>query len=91
MRPNAAQQSYNTPGTWLRASADAGPLHRAEWVKYLALFFNREAAANVFYSRVAASYQAQLKAVQQARPAGEHAPLPARPRSLSAGAALASP
>eukprot|EP00850_Spirogloea_muscicola_P014074 SM000098S25154 [mRNA] locus=s98:552233:555162:- [translate_table: standard] len=38
------------------ASTDPGPLKRAEWIKFLALFFNREALATVVYDKVQASY-----------------------------------
>jgi len=34
------------------------PLGRAEWVKFVALFYNREAQANEVFDRVAAEYQA---------------------------------
>lgn len=34
------------------ATADPGVLNRAEYIKYLAPFFNREAAANELYDQV---------------------------------------
>ncbi|KAI3660905.1 hypothetical protein MP638_006662 [Amoeboaphelidium occidentale] len=38
------------------ASADDSPLKRAEWVKLISLFFNKEAAANTYYDGVVAEY-----------------------------------
>eukprot|EP00850_Spirogloea_muscicola_P007459 SM000037S13594 [mRNA] locus=s37:879209:883284:- [translate_table: standard] len=38
------------------ASTDPGPLKRAEWIKFLALFFNREALATEVYDKVQTSY-----------------------------------
>lgn len=59
------------------ATADPGPLNRAEWAKYLAAFFNREAAANRLYGGVKSSYDAIESAVAAARrgAGAERAPL----------------
>ena len=35
---------------------EATPLGRAEWIKYVAVFFNKEAEANVFFDHVVAEY-----------------------------------
>jgi len=34
------------------ASADPGPLHRAEWIGFVAAFFNLERAANEYFAEV---------------------------------------
>ena len=49
------------------ATADPGPLNRAEWVKYAAAFFNKEVAANKIYDTVKASYGAIKAATAAAR------------------------
>ena len=36
----------------------AGPLQAAEWIKYLALFFNKDAAAEQQFNATAAAYNA---------------------------------
>jgi iron complex transport system substrate-binding protein len=38
--------------------AETGPLARAEWIKFTAAFFDKEAEANAYFSAVAAEYQA---------------------------------
>ncbi|HUM70998.1 MAG TPA: ABC transporter substrate-binding protein, partial [Chloroflexota bacterium] len=49
---------------------DANPLGQAEWVKFLAAFFNQEAAANTWFDGVAAEYNelAALAATAIAQP-----------------------
>lgn len=43
-------------GVAFNAVSDPGALHRAEWIKYLALFFNREALANALYNETSEAY-----------------------------------
>ncbi|KAG2435330.1 hypothetical protein HXX76_007404 [Chlamydomonas incerta] len=40
------------------ATADPGPLNRAEYIKYVATFFNREAAANTAFNAIVSAYNA---------------------------------
>lgn len=47
--------------------SEATPLGRAEWGKYMALFFNREAAAEKAYSGTVARYLETLKTVSQVK------------------------
>jgi hypothetical protein len=42
-------------------SLDAGILHRAEWLKFMAVFFNEEKAAADIFSRIEADYKALEK------------------------------
>ncbi|GBF99797.1 hypothetical protein Rsub_12237 [Raphidocelis subcapitata] len=52
------------------ATADPGPLNRAEWVKYVAAFFNKEVQANALYAEIKDAYD-RLKALAQSkRPPG---------------------
>jgi iron complex transport system substrate-binding protein len=44
------------------------PLGRAEWIKFMAAFFNREAEADRFYNQVAQQYRAIATKAQQAKP-----------------------
>jgi hypothetical protein len=44
------------------ATSDPGPLKRAEWIKYLALFFNLEPEAKAIYDQIALSYNCQRAA-----------------------------
>ena len=39
------------------ATSDPGPLNRAEWIKFVAAFFNKEAQANTLFANIVASYQ----------------------------------
>lgn len=52
------------------ASADTGALKRAEWIKYVALFFNLESTANAYFAKVQGSYRAQQAAVKKAQANG---------------------
>lgn len=59
---NAVIDADQTPNNFTNlvsfdASGDPGPLKRAEWIKFLALFFNLEARANTVFASVQASYQ----------------------------------
>lgn len=38
-------------------TTDPGPLKRAEWIKYMAVFFNAEARASQVYSQISSSYR----------------------------------
>lgn len=57
--------SYGTGGTGsgrdvdVDASFDPGILNRGEWIKFVSLFFNAEAAANAYFSSMAGSVAAQ--------------------------------
>ena len=42
----------------MHCACRAGTLNRAEWVKFLGVFFNREAAASAYFDTVAAQYNA---------------------------------
>jgi hypothetical protein len=57
------------------AYADPGVLNRAEWVKFVALFFNKEVEADALFSSVSSSYE-RLNA--SARAAAAAAPSPVR-------------
>ena len=50
--------------------AEQDPLGRAEWMKFIALFFNREADATIQFDAIAAEYQrvAELTATLEERP-----------------------
>jgi len=43
------------PETHNRVTADPGPLNRAEWVKFIAAFFNKEIDANSLYNGIKVS------------------------------------
>ncbi len=49
---------------------ELSPLGRAEWLKFTALFYNREAQANAIYAEIAAQYEA-AKAMAAGVPAAE--------------------
>ena len=34
-----------------------GPLNRAEWIKFVSLFFNKEAEANALFDNITAEYE----------------------------------
>ncbi len=66
---------YHPPACWHRnattnpllllppsASADPGPLNRAEWIKFVATFFNLEATATALFAGIEAAYEG-IKAV----------------------------
>lgn len=42
----------------MAATSDMGPLHRAEWIKFVSLFFNREVEANALFDAIRADYDA---------------------------------
>lgn len=48
---------YNSSFVYFDASQDPGPLKRAEWIKYLASFFNMEKNATEIYSKIEVNYQ----------------------------------
>jgi hypothetical protein len=50
------------------AYADPGALNRAEWVKFVAVFFNKEVEANKLFSTISTDYQ---KLNTSARAAGK--------------------
>jgi hypothetical protein len=52
------------------AYADPGALNRAEWVKFVAVFFNKEVEANKLFSTISTDYQ---KLNASARAAGNTA------------------
>eukprot|EP00271_Cylindrocystis_brebissonii_P015675 TRINITY_DN38642_c0_g1_i1.p1 TRINITY_DN38642_c0_g1~~TRINITY_DN38642_c0_g1_i1.p1 ORF type:complete len:538 (-),score=79.70 TRINITY_DN38642_c0_g1_i1:529-2079(-) len=54
-----ASSSYSVNYVNFDASEDPGPLRRAEWIRYLALFFNLEVHALAVYDTIAANYQCQ--------------------------------
>ena len=39
------------------ASADPGPLHRSEWLKFVSFFYNMELEAEEVFSKIAANYE----------------------------------
>ena len=39
------------------ATADPGPLHRSEWIKFVSLFFNKEAQAEGAFAEIAERYE----------------------------------
>lgn len=56
-----AYDIIQSAGTAIVHNADwieSSPLGRAEWVKFISLFFNREAEAEAWYQQVRADYQA---------------------------------
>lgn len=46
-----------TPQPARSAFADPGALNRAEWVKFVAVFFNKEVEANALFNTIEADYQ----------------------------------
>jgi iron complex transport system substrate-binding protein len=46
---------------------ESSPLGRAEWLKFMALFFNREAAAETEFDRMASKYRSIAKIASQAK------------------------
>lgn len=48
--------------TWSAAS-DPGPLNRAEWIKYLAVFFNKEDVATEIFTNITLAYNSLKSAV----------------------------
>lgn len=41
----------------LHTMSDTGPLNRAEWIKFVSLFFNKEAEANELFANISAEYE----------------------------------
>lgn len=54
----------------LSAADDPGPLNRAEYIKYMAAFFNKESLANTLFNQTVARYEA-IKAAAAKAAAGE--------------------
>ncbi|KAI8474512.1 MAG: hypothetical protein J3K34DRAFT_518046 [Monoraphidium minutum] len=52
------------------ATADPGPLNRAEWVKFMAAFFNKEVDANDLFAKIKANYNAVKARVAAGQTAG---------------------
>lgn len=50
-----------------RASADPGVLRRAEWIKFIAAFFNREVEAAQHYDEVVQAYKQLAERVSTVR------------------------
>ncbi|KAF8060598.1 hypothetical protein HT031_004775 [Scenedesmus sp. PABB004] len=61
-----AEASPNPKSIAVTAFADPGALNRAEWVKYVALFFNKEVEAEALFSAVARDYDALASAARRA-------------------------
>lgn len=59
-----AYQGYNIS---FSATYESNPARRAEWIKYLSLFFNREAAANIAYNKIYKSYSCNIDKAKAAR------------------------
>ena len=55
------------------ASSDPGMLHRAEWLKFVSAFFNKEPEANRVFDGIQQRYQATQSAATAARLAGASA------------------
>jgi hypothetical protein len=53
----SASSGFNPFRVTVSASADETPLARAEWIKYVALFFNKEGEANKYFQKLATQYQ----------------------------------
>ncbi|KAL2652028.1 hypothetical protein R1flu_020156 [Riccia fluitans] len=53
----SGQPTYEANAVSFDATFDGGPLKRAEWIKYMATFFNAEDRAHEVFSYVNASYQ----------------------------------
>jgi hypothetical protein len=49
-----------------RATTDPGTLRRAEWIKYVGLFFNKEAEANARFNAIEKSYNTASAAALKA-------------------------
>eukprot|EP00899_Mesostigma_viride_P005666 jgi/Mesvir1/150/Mv13514-RA.1 len=49
-------QPYRNNYVAFDATTDPGALKRAEWIKYLSLFFNKEAEANAYFADINARY-----------------------------------
>ena len=64
-RGNTPELTVRTPSRPVSASG------RAEWVKFAAAFFNKEAEANLVFKRTAARFDAVAAAVAAARARGE--------------------
>ena len=65
-------QRGNTPELTVRTlSRPVSASGRAEWVKFAAAFFNKEAEANLVFKRTAARFDAIAAAVAAARARGE--------------------
>lgn len=60
--PKLLEAGFNTgvAGNYMESS----PLGRAEWIKFVAAFFNKERKAEELFSRMEARYQAQAEAVR---------------------------
>lgn len=41
----------------LTACICTGPLNRAEWIKFVSLFFNKEAEANALFDNITSEYE----------------------------------
>jgi ABC-type Fe3+-hydroxamate transport system substrate-binding protein len=53
------------------ATADPGTLARAEWIKFVAPFFNKEVEANQIFANISAAYNATKEAATAATAAGK--------------------
>ena len=68
-------QRGNTPELTVQTrSRPVSASGRAEWVKFAAAFFNKEAEANLVFKRTAARFDAVAAAVAAARARGEPSP-----------------
>lgn len=55
-----------TPATPHRSTSDPGALNRAEWIKFMSLFFNVEQLANSIFSTISNNYQSVSSAAKAA-------------------------
>ena len=55
--------SPNPKSIAFTATSDPGPLNRAEWIKFAALFFNQEAAAETLFNTIQQRYLCHQQAV----------------------------
>lgn len=76
----ASSRNPNVPNIAFDATTDPGILNRAEWVKFLSVFFNAEPAANALYSGLQTTFQTQLSGAWNLLVSAPRAPVAVRRR-----------
>ena len=62
-----------------RSTRDGGPLSRAEWLKFVALFFNKEELANRLFDQIVRNYEQSVLSGTKAVEGENMCGIPGRP------------
>lgn len=68
------RQEVGLQSVLMAEHAEANPLAKTEWIKFFAMFFNRERAAEEYFNRVASEYESLAARVRESLTANKHRP-----------------